>query len=145
MALELSDLTRDILLDAIDTAIGTAGGLTIWSGGVPLTCMTANSGNKLVEIPLTNPAFQDSGGGVMLKSASAWTQPAATLGGTVGHFRIYDNLTETIGGAPGSRCILQGTCGAGAEDLVLDNAVVATGQTVTIDTFTLTAGNDDGT
>ena len=55
--------------------------------------------------------------------------------GTAGHFRLLDS--------GGTTCHAQGTVTAtgGGGDLTLDNTSIASGQSVTITSFTLTAGN----
>ena len=65
----------------------------------------------------------------------AWTCSAAGAGlpGVALSFRIYAN--------DGTTCHIQGTVGMGSGDLALDNTSIASGQTVTVVTFTLTDGN----
>jgi len=67
--------------------------------------------------------------------AGTWQDTSADATGTAGHFRILDST--------GTTCHAQGTITAtgGGGDLTLDNTSVASGQTVTVTSFTLTAGN----
>ncbi len=58
----------------------------------------------------------------------------ADASGTFGYFRIYGDGTSTAGAH------VQGTCGT-AGDMVTDSASVTAGQSFTVNTFTLTAGN----
>ena len=65
--------------------------------------------------------------------SGTWSGTASGGGGTIAHFRIYDNA--------GTTCHIQGTVGVGSGDMQLDNNVVADGQSITISTFTITEGN----
>jgi hypothetical protein len=64
-----------------------------------------------------------------------WQDTSADATGTAGYFRILDST--------GTTCHAQGTITAtgGGGDLTLDNTSIASGQTVTVTSFTLTAGN----
>lgn len=68
-------------------------------------------------------------------TAGTWQDAAADNTGTAAHFRIYDS-TGTI-------CHGQGTVTAigGGGDMEVQNVSFAAGQTITITSFTLTAGN----
>lgn len=48
-------------------------------------------------------------------------------------------VNSRIYASDGTTCHIQGTCGIGTGDLQLDNTSLATGQSVTITAFTLTA------
>ena len=65
--------------------------------------------------------------------AGTWEDTSADADGTAAHFRIY--------ASDGTTAHIQGTVGQGSGDLQLDNVVLATGQTVTITSFTITDGN----
>jgi len=65
--------------------------------------------------------------------AGTWTG-TATVGGTAGYFRLYDNT--------GTTCHEQGTAGASGADLNLSpSAVIANGQPLSITSFSLTDAN----
>jgi hypothetical protein len=72
--------------------------------------------------------------GSKAKSGS-WQDSSADATGTAGHFRIYDST--------GTTCHLQGTVTAtgGGGDLTLDNISIASGQSITINTFSISAAN----
>ena len=131
MTAQLSVTARNGALDAFETAAGATAELTIWSGAQPADCATANSGTELVTMTLPADWMAAASGGTKAKSGT-WSGTAVGTG-TAGHFRIYDST--------GTTCHLQGSVGLGSGDLSLDNTSIATGQTVTISTFTLTAGN----
>ena len=67
--------------------------------------------------------------------SGTWQDASANATGTAGHFRLYDS--------GGTTCHAQGTVTAtgGGGDLTLDNTSIASGQSVTITSFTITAGN----
>lgn len=131
MAIQLSVSARNGRLDSIETTIGTAPKLQIRSGAAPADCATADSGSLLAEMDLPSDWMAAAATGSKSKSGT-WSV-AASGTGTAGHFRIKDSA--------GTNCHLQGTCGIGSGDLQLDNTSIASGQTVTVTSFTLTDGN----
>ena len=73
-----------------------------------------------------------------IRSGSApatWEDTSADATGTAAHFRIY--------ASDGTTCHAQGTVTAtgGGGDLTVDNTSFASGQSFTVTTFSLTAGN----
>lgn len=132
MSLQLAVATRNALLDAIETEIGTSAILKIRTGAPPADCGTSDSGTVLATLNLPSDWMAAASGGSKAKSGT-WQDGSADAAGTAGHFRIYDS--------GGSTCKMQGTVTAtgGGGDLTLDNAVLAVGQVVTITGFTLTA------
>lgn len=120
-------------MDALESTIGTAAKLQIRSGTVPANCGAADSGTLLVELDLPSDWMAAASGGSKAKSGT-WSNTAAAAG-TAGHWRLKDSS--------GTTCHAQGTVTAtgGGGDLTLDNTSIASGQTVTINTFSLTAGN----
>lgn len=133
MAVKLATLTRNARLDAIETEVGTAPILKLRTGTPPADCGTADSGTVLCSMTLPSDWLNSAGSGQITKNGT-WSGTASGGGGTIGHFRIYV-------GPGGTVCKIQGTCGQGSGDMSLDNTVVADGQTVTVNTFTLTDGN----
>lgn len=134
MALQLSTTVRNARLDTIESTIGTAPLLRIYSGSMPADCATAASGTLLAEMTLPSDWLAASGSGQKAKSGT-WQDSSANATGTAGYFRIYDS--------GGTTCHLQGTVTAtgGGGDLTLDNTSIATAQSVTVSTFTLTDAN----
>lgn len=131
MAFQFSVAARNAAIDAIETAIGTAPTLEIRSGSVPANCAAADSGTLLASMTLPSDwlAAASSGSKTLL---GTWQDASADATGTAGHFRIKVSGT----------CHIQGTVTAtgGGGDLTLDNVSIASGQQVTITSFTLTAG-----
>lgn len=132
MSLQFATSTRNALLDAIETDIGTSAVLKIRTGAPPADCGTADAGTVLATLNLPSDWMAAAASGSKAKSGT-WQDASADAAGTAGHFRIYDS--------GGSTCKMQGTVTAtgGGGDLTLDNAVLASGQNVTITGFTLTA------
>lgn len=133
MALQLSVAARNARADTFETTVGTSAKLQLRSGAPPADCATANSGTLLVEIDLPSDWMNNASGGSKAK-AGTWQNNAAAAG-TVGHFRIFNSA--------GATCHLQGTVTAtgGGGDMTMDNVVVASGQSTTVNTFTVTESN----
>ena len=136
MSFQFSPNARNAALDAIEAAIGTAPKLQLRSGALPANTGAADAGNLLVEIALPSDWLETAATGVKtIKGTWTGTGAAAAAGGTnAGHFRIKNTA--------GTTTHVQGTItitGAGG-DMELDNPNIAQNQSVTVTTFTLTAG-----
>lgn len=131
MALQYSVAVRNAKLDAVETAIGASAKLRILTGSPPSDCSQAESGTLLVEMTLPSDWMAAASGGSKAKSGT-W-QGTASGTGTAGYFRIVDNA--------GTTCHAQGTVGTSGTDMIIDNTSIASGQTVTVTSFTLNAAN----
>jgi len=131
MALQESVAVRNACLDQIETTIGTGPLLKIFSGAVPVNCAAADPSGLLATITLPSDWMANASGGTKAKSGT-WSA-VASGSGTALSWRLYDSS--------GTVCHAQGTCGQGSGDLSLDNTNIAAGQTVTVNTFTITKGN----
>jgi hypothetical protein len=133
MALQYSVTVRNAQLDQVQTQVGTAPLLRIYTGAVPATCATAASGTQIASITLPSSWMAAASAGS--KALSGTWQGAGIAAGSAGYFRIYDST--------GTTCHLQGTVTAsgGGGDLTLDNISIANLQIVSVATFTLSAGN----
>lgn len=134
MALQYSVTVRNAQLDAFETACGVSAILKIRTGAVPADCAAADSGTVLATLNLPSDWMAAASSGSKSKSGT-WEDTSADATGTAAHFRIYASDGTTVHA--------QGTITAtgGGGDLTLDNTSIASGQTVTITSFTLTAGN----
>ena len=134
MALQYSVAVRNAQLDALESTTGTAALLRIYSGAAPANCAAAASGTLLAEMTLPSDWMAAASSGSKALSGT-WQDASANATGTAGHFRLYDS--------GGTTCHAQGTVTAtgGGGDLTLDNTSIASGQSVTITSFTITAGN----
>lgn len=133
MSFQFSTSARNAALDAIETAIGTSAILKIRSGSAPATVATADSGTVLATLNLPSDWLAAASSGSKSKSGT-WEDTSADATGTAAHFRIY--------ASDGTTAHIQGTVTAtgGGGDMQLDNVSIASGQAVTITSFTLTAG-----
>lgn len=133
MTMQLSVAVRNAILDAIETQIGSAPVLEIRTGGMPANCAAVATGNVLVQSAVPSDWLTTASSGTKSKNGT-WSFTAVGTG-TAGYFRI--NL-----GSP-SDAQIQGTITAtgGGGDMTLDNTSIAALQTVTVNSFTLTAGN----
>lgn len=141
MALIYSATVNKARLDAIDVSIGASAKLRIYSGAPPATILTTATGTLIVEIPLPATWFNPSSGvapNVLVDKAGTWSAAATGAGtNTAGYFRIVPT-----GAAANAAGEIQGTCAqTSGGDMNFDNASIANGQTVTVNTFAITTGN----
>lgn len=134
MSLQYSVSVRNAQLDAVESTIGTSAIMEIRSGAAPANCAAADSGTVLATLNLPSDWMAAASAGSKAKSGT-WQDSSADANGTAGHFRIKDS--------GGTTCHIQGTVTAtgGGGDLQVDNTSFASGQSFTISTFTITAGN----
>lgn len=134
MAIKLSTTVRNAMLDQIETTIGTSAVLKLRTGAAPADVATADSGTVVATMTLPSDWMAAASSGSKALSGT-WQDTSADNAGTVGHFRIYasDGTTKHIQGDV--------TATGGGGDLTLDNNVLTAGQSVSITSFTLTAGN----
>jgi hypothetical protein len=134
MSLQYSIGVRNDKLDAVEARIGSAPILELRSGGVPANCAAARTGTLLAQFPLPSDWMDAAAAGAKAK-AGTWSGAGITSG-TIGYFSILS------AGSP-SECHIQGTVTAtgGGGDMTVDNTSIAQDQVVTINSFTLTAGN----
>lgn len=131
MPLQLSVVARNARLDQIETTIGTAPNLYIRTGAQPADCSVADAGSLLATIVLPSDWLAAAAAGSKAK-LGVWSV-AATAAGIAAHFRIKDTA--------GTTCHMQGSIGQGTGDMSLDNTNIANGQTITVNSFTLTDAN----
>lgn len=139
MALNLKEavLLKNAMLDAITTYAGTSALLKIYDGTQPATADTAvSTQNMLCSLTCSASAFAAAAAsGVLTANAiSNGTGAAAAGTGTVGTwFRLWKSN--------GTTAVLDGSVGAATSDLILNNASIATGQTVSVTSLTITKAN----
>lgn len=133
MTTRLGTALRNARLDTIETTVGTAPRLRVYTGSDPANCAAAATGTLLVDTTLPSDwmAAASSGSASLLGSWSS----AAVGTGTVGYYRIWDSALSV--------CHLQGTATVtgGGGDMTFDNASITSGQTVNVTAYTLTEGN----
>lgn len=125
MTFQYGATLRNNQVAQIQASVGASGTLKIFSGAEPANCAAADPAGLLATIALP-AAFLTSSGGVTT-IAGSWTV-AASATGTAASWRMYDGS---------SVCHVQGNM----SDLVLNNNSITSGQTVTVTSFSVTAGN----
>lgn len=132
MALQYSVTVRNARLDAVETAIGASPTLEIRTGSVPANCAAADSGTVLATVTLPSNWMNDASSGSKT-ILGTWQDTSADNSGTAAHFRIKQ----------GGTCHIQGTVTVtgGGGDMTVDSTTFTAGQSFTVTSFTLTAGN----
>jgi len=128
----------DALLALLNT--GGAGHIKIFTGAMPATAETADSGTLLSTLTLSATAFPastDPGStGLATATANAITSDtSAAATGTAGYFRAYSGA---------GTCIVQGTVGTSAADMILNTTSISAGATVAITSWVVTLPDGSG-
>lgn len=132
MALQYSVAVANAKLDAIETTIGTAAVLKIYSGSIPANVAAARTGTVLATLTLPSDWMAAAASGVKAK-AGTWQDASADATGTAGYFTIF--------ASDGTTAHIQGTVGVSASDMIVDSVSFTAGQSFTINSFSITAGN----
>ena len=101
--------------------------LKIFSGAEPANCAAADPTGALVSMTLPSDWMSAASAGAKAKTGT-WSATASGTG-TAASWRIY--------ASDGTTCGIQGNM----TDMVLDNNSIASGQVVTVNAFSITAGN----
>lgn len=131
MALQFSTGVRNGMMDAIETATGTAAVLKIRTGAQPATCATADSGTVVATISLASDWAAAASGGTKVFNSLPVSDTSADNSGTAGHFRVY--------ASDGTTCHIQGTVGVSGTDMIVDSVSFTAGQTFNVTAWTFTA------
>lgn len=126
MTFQYGATLRNNQVSQIQTTVGGTGSLKIFSGAEPANCAAADPTGLLVTITLPATFLTSTGGVTTI--AGTWSASAAATG-TAASWRMYDGSAV---------CHVQGNTTA---DLVLNNQNITSGQTVTVTSFSVTAGN----
>jgi hypothetical protein len=134
MTLQISVAVRNAMLDTIESTIGTSAILKIRTGTQPTNCAAEDTGTVLATMNLPSDWMAAANAGSKALSGT-WQDTSADATGTAAHFRVY--------ASDGTTCHMQGsiTATGGGGDMTLDNTSITQGQSITISSFTLTAGN----
>lgn len=137
MAIQYSTTLRNNQLDQIESTAGASARLRIYSGSAPANCAAAATGTLLVDMALPSDWMNaaSSGSKTKLGTWSGTGAAGAGSGTAAGYFRITDSA--------GTTAHMQGTVTitGGGGDMTLDNTSIAQNQAVTVNSFTVTAGN----
>lgn len=127
MSYQYSAAVRNAKLDAVETAVGTVPVIKIFSGAEPANCAAADPSGPLVSMTLPSDWMNAATAGAKTKTG-VWSGTASGTG-TAASWRLY--------ASDGTTCHVQGNM----TDMTLDNNSIASGQVVTVNTFTVTSGN----
>ena len=137
MTLQYSTTLRDNQLDQVESTVGAAAKLRLYSGAPPANCAAAASGTLLLSLTLPSDWMNAASGGTktLLGTWAGNGDAGAGTGTNAGYFRVWDSGVTV--------CSMQGTVTitGGGGDMTLDNVNIASGQAVTVASFTITAGN----
>ena len=126
MAFQYGATLRNNRVAQIQTTVSTSGVLKIFSGAEPANCAASDPTGLLATITLPSTFLTSSAGVTTI--AGTWSTTASATG-TAATFRIYDGSAV---------CHVQGNT---TTDLVLNNTSITSGQTVSVTSFSVTAGN----
>lgn len=134
MTVQYSVAVRNAALDSHESTIGTSPIMTIRTGAQPANCAAANTGTVLATLTLPSDWMSNASAGVKALLGT-WQDTSADATGTAAHFRIHDSTATT--------CHIQGSVSlsGGGGDMIVDNTSFVAGQTFTVSTFSITAGN----
>jgi len=118
-----------------------AGNIKIWTGSMPTSCSSADSGTRLATLTLSVTAFGAAVNGAgtdglataTANSITSDTNAGAT--GTAGYFRGYNSNGDVI---------IQGTVGTSAADMILNTTSIVSGATVSITSWTVSMPDGSG-
>lgn len=132
MATRVADAARNAAANAVvdlaDAGAG-AGTIKVYTGAQPADADDAESGSLLVTFTLNDPAFDAAASGAAALDVAPAISATASATGTAGYFRLEDSTGANV---------LDGACGSGSGELDLDNTSITSGQTVTINSLTVT-------
>lgn len=138
MSLTINDTARNTLLDSGFQTTFNSGTLAIYSGTKPATANLAPTGTLLVAITLPADAFAAAASGAIAK-AGTWEDASADATGTAGYFRLKASGDTDALDAAFARIDGTVTATGGGGDLELDSVSITAAQSVTINSFTVTA------
>src|SRR6266566_6728061 len=127
MTYQYSVAVRNAKLDQVETTIGASAVLKLFSGAEPVNCAAADPSGLLATLTLPSDWMNAAAAGAKTKLGT-WSV-AASGAGVIASWRIYDSGSAA--------CHMQGN----VSDMTFDNTNLASGQVVTVNTFTITAGN----
>lgn len=91
--MQFSVAARNAALNGIETTIGTAPKLRMFTGTRPANCAASSTGTMIVEMSLPSDWLEPAADGVILKKGT-WSGTAVAAG-VVGYYRILDTSGTT--------------------------------------------------
>ena len=136
MSLQYSVNVRNAQLDALETEVGVSAILKIYdlTAGAPANCAAAITGTVLATLNLPSDWMAAASAGSKAMSGT-WQDASADAAGVADFFRLF--------ASDGTTCHAQGTVtlGGGGGEMTLDNTNITAGQSVTVTSFAISAGN----
>ena len=132
MALSYSTSLRNAQLDAITTFAGGSCKLRLYTASRPATGAAISTQTMLAELTCNATFAAGASGGVLTLNAIT-SDTSADATGTATWFRIVKS--------DGTTFVLDGNVGTSGSDLNLNTTSIVSGATVSISSFTITAGN----
>lgn len=126
MALRYNTALRNALTGPISSNFGAGSTVSIYTGTQPASAQNVASGTLLCTITLPATPWAAAVDGVIAKQGT-WTGTAVATG-TAGWARISDESTISM----------DVSVGEAATDMIIDNAAIVSGGTVTVNTLTYT-------
>lgn len=127
MAIDLSNLAANDLLDRYDTIFPAGSQLLIRTGAVA-GAENADSGTVLATITLPATPWAAAASGSKAKQGT-WQDASADASGTAGHYRLTGTTTTFRE---------EGAVATSAAEMIIDNTSINAAQSVTVTTFTRT-------
>jgi hypothetical protein len=122
MSVQMSVALRNARLDAITTAVGSAGLLRIYTGSAPVDCATVASGTKISEHTLGSPFAPGASAGALAPTLPANVNALNT--NTAGYARVYKS--------DGTTCVLQLSVGTSGQDVNINTLSLVSGGPVQV-------------
>lgn len=136
MSLTLNSQARNAFMDTTGNTVFNSGKLCIYSGSRPATANLAPVGTLLAEIAFGSDAFGAASAGTITLAGTPISDSSANGSGTASWFRI--KAASDDDSLNGAFARIDGDCSTSGSDLNLDNLSIASGQVVTLSSFTLT-------
>lgn len=136
--LKLSTGAKNAMIDAtgLNAYIGTSAKLNIYAGTQPTDANTAIGAQTLLATLICNAtAFGSASAGVL--TAGAISSTTGLAGAGTGTSATFFRLTKS----DGTTVVMDGTVSSSAADLNLNNTSIASGQSVSVSSFTYTRNN----
>lgn len=121
-------------LDAIESTIGTSAVLKIYSGSMPANVAASRTGTVLATLSLPSDWMAAAASGAKAKSGT-WQDASADNTGTAGYYTIF--------ASDGTTAHIQGTVGVSATDMIVDSVSFTSGQSFTINSFSITTSTSN--
>lgn len=130
--LKYAATVKNAKLNAIATAVGASGLLRIYSGTQPTDPDTALAGNTLLAELACSATFAPSASGGVLTVNTITDDTSANNTGTA----TWGTFTTS-----GGTRLVDFSVGTATSDLILNTTSIVSGATVSVTSFTITAGN----